>query len=348
MSKENVVNEHNEILVFLDPSQIVEPDVTNVRPWSSKVGDTEAEIKKIEALAATIEEEGQLQPVKVRKLDGDGGMYELIIGRRRKKAIELINAGKKTGEEMKVKAVVSDKKLSDPSAFRQAAIENWHREGLSPMDMYMDIATVRENFKWQGSKGTKKVAEFFKVSPATVTQYETLGKLPEDVQTKVHTGELSRDDAFKLAVIAEKKGPDAAKQVADEAEAKGAEAAEEAEAKSAAKGKTSTGAKAKKAAKTKVIKKAAREADPDKPQPRSKKEIIEYFEAMLGPVYGHPNGAVHMFVKNFVLWCAGEIQERTLDKYWDALVEKAAKGTPEPIKKDEEKKEPVKKSAKKK
>jgi ParB family chromosome partitioning protein len=329
MSTEN--RELQTQLLMLDPTQIIEPEITNVRPFSAKLGDTEEEIKAIEALAATIEEEGQLQPVKVRRL-GEDGVFEIIAGRRRKKAIELINAGRKAGEELKVVAVLSDSDVNDPSAFRQAAIENWHRKGLSAMDMAHDIRTVRENFKWAGSKGTKKVAEFFKVSPALITTYEELLKLPDDMQAKVHRNEVSRDDAFKLAKIAKEKGADVAASTLAEAEKAASDVAEQA----AAEGKKGV-KKAASAAKRKKIAQAARESS-DTPSPRSKKEILEYFEGMMGPAYGYANGAVWMFVENLLKYAAGEIQERTLDKYWDAMVEKAARGTAPPKEKVETKK----------
>lgn len=317
-----------DTLLFLDTTEILEPEVSNVRPWSTKVGDTEAEIKAIEALAATIEEEGQIQPVKVRWVLSDGavnpgdGHYELIAGRRRKKAIELINAGRKTGEELKVKAILGDLQVSDASAFRQAAIENWHRAGLSPMDMVMNIETVREKFGWKGSKGTKKVAEFFKVSAATVTQYERLGKLSAGMQEKVHVGEISRDVAFTLADIAEKKGPEAAEKALNEGEA--AEKAVQA---------AGGGRKKQKAAKGKAVKKAAR-AEGDV-KPRSKSGIMEFFTSCYGPAYGYPNGAMHQFVGALEKFAHGELSERTLYKYWDACVGNAEKGTPEEKKDDQ-------------
>lgn len=350
-----------EVLMYLDPSQIVEPETTNVRPWSSRVGDTEAEIDKISRLAATIEEEGQIQPVRVRRIEAANGdcvgdnpfAFELIAGRRRKKAIELINAGRKAGEELKVKAVAAEGTVSDPSAFRQAAIENWHREGLSAMDMCGDIATVRENFKWQGSKGTKKVADFFKTSPATITQYEKLAKLPEDLQRQIHVGELSLDDAFRLAAIAEKQGVEAAIAAAAAGEQAAAEVdgggsgddggddggdggagdddagSDAADRHAHATSEESEGAKKKskkaKGAKARAIREAAEAAGIK--TPRSKKQILEFFTSCYGPAYGHPNGAVHQFVDALMKFAQGELSERTLYKYWDACVDKAPKGT---------------------
>src|SRR5262245_20452136 len=103
-----------DILLYLDAAAIAEPEATNVRPFSARLGDTEEEIKAIGGLAATIEAEGPIQSVKVRPTSD--GQYELVAGRRRKKAIELINAGRAAGNELRIKAIVSSVNLTDPAA----------------------------------------------------------------------------------------------------------------------------------------------------------------------------------------------------------------------------------------
>ena len=308
------------VLLFLDTSEIVESDVTNVRPWTSKESDEE-ELKKIELLAETIQEEGQIQPVVVRK--NGNGKYELVAGRRRKRAIELINAGREKGKELKVSAVVSVSATENQNAFRQATIENIHRKQINPIDIAVNIRNVREKFEWKGTKETSKVAAFFKVSKASVIQYERLLGLPEEVQKKVYTGELTRDDAFRLTSI------DNVPPVIEEAQLLSN--------RILAEGGT---AKQAKAAKSGVIKKAAKEVKSAKrkaqgkevkPEPRSRREIIEFFEGMLGPAYGYSNSDVHVFVGKFVDWCKGTIADSTLEKYWAKIVEKADKGKPEGV-----------------
>lgn len=359
----------NRELLFLSPDEIALPDVTDVRPWSSKMGDTEEEINAIEALAATISEEGQNTPVEVRR-NGEG--FELVAGRRRHRAVALINAGKAKGEALLPLIAIAStdaKPLSDPKAFRHAMLENIHRKGLSPMDYAYDIKTIREKFGWEGAKGTKKVADFLKVAPATITQHEKLLELTEDIQAKVHKGELSGQDGFDLAAIAKKAGPEKAAEVAQQAvetgkaveqaavdvaaetevdeaagdagEAEGAETGKKTAKKKAAKKKAA-------AAKSKVIRRATREVDPNKPKPRTKGEIVEFFDGLEGPVYGHPNGAIHVFIQQFRKFAAGEISDRTMEKYFALMVENAKKGTPEPKKAEETVGEPPKKGLPKK
>ena len=312
------------VLLFLDTSEIVESDVTNVRPWTSKESDEE-ELKKIELLAETIQEEGQIQPVVVRK--NGNGKYELVAGRRRKRAIELINAGREKGKELKVSAVVSVSANQNQNAFRQATIEKIHREQINPMDMAVNINNVREKFGWKGTKETAKVAAFFKVSKASVIQYEKLLQLPVEVQKKVHKGELTRDDAFKLSQIHKDEGEEAVLHTASHAIAIGSAVEQSGGTK-----------KEVKAAKSNVIKRAAKEVKDAKrkakgkevkPEPRSRREIIEFFEGMQGPAYGFPNGDVHVFVAKFMDWCKGEIADSTLEKYWMKMVVSAYKGKAE-------------------
>lgn len=350
----------NKQLLFLSPDDISLPDITDVRPWSTKMGDTEEEINAIEALASTITEEGQNTPVEIRR-NGEG--FELVAGRRRHRAVALINAGKAKGEEpLLLVAIVSTdaKPLTDPKAFRHAMLENLHRKGLSPMDYAYDIKTIREKFGWDGSKGTKKVADFLKVSPAQITQHEKLLELPEDIQVKIHKGDLSAQDGFDLVGIAKKAGPERAAAVAEEAVQTGraveqaavstAAAAEEAGgeggevdeaapvAPSTAKKKAAK--KKAKAAKSKVIRQAARTVDPNKPKPRTKSEIMEFFDGLEGPVYGYANGAVHIFIQQLRKFAGGEISDRTMEKYFALMVDKADRGKPEP-----KKTEPVEKVA---
>ena len=327
--------------LLLKPEDIEVPEETNVRPFSTGQGQSEKDIQEIQNLMGSMEEQGQLQPILVQKnTNPEVGAppYKIVVGRRRREAALMHNLAASEDNQMLLKAIVVDA-MKAQTAFRSAAHENLIREPISPMDQALNIRNVRKKAKLEGSKGTKKVAEYFRCSPATITQHEKLLDLTEDVQKAIHEGTVSRDAAFALVVAlkdipADKKAEvqaailDNARNRQKQETAAASDAAAEAEVNAPKKGKggKKSGAAGKGGVKAKHVKAAAREVA-GAVTSRSKKDIIEFFEGCLGPAYGYPDGAVHQFVNNFTKWVKGEITDRTLVKYFDAMVEKAAMGT---------------------
>src|SRR3990167_2931611 len=84
----SVQNETGIKAMYL-PEEIVIDEVVDVRQYSHMAGDTDEELDAIERQVQSIEDEGQLQPVRVR-LD-DAGAPHLIMGHRRVRAIHLLN-----------------------------------------------------------------------------------------------------------------------------------------------------------------------------------------------------------------------------------------------------------------
>jgi len=323
--------EGRDQLVYLLPEEIVIPEQMDVRPYTTKTGDAESEIEAISRLAETIQEEGQIQPVRVRF--GGDGTYELVAGRRRVRAIALINAGLKADQiPMRVVCVVKPDDMPAKKAaahsYRQAMVENIHRQQISPMDFATDVQTLIKRLGWKGGEAAKKAAEFLKVSPATITQHLKLFTLSEELQRQVHEGVISRDAAFEVAKVVPEKQAEVVQK------AKELQKAEEGEAKQT---ETATGKKGGAAVrKTGTTKKrhvaaAVREVAPDKPAPRSRKEIVDWFAEKEGPVYGYPSGDVQTFVREFVIWVKGGSSDRKLTNKWDAMVEKARRGSPEKV-----------------
>ena len=329
---DNVKIREDELLYLL-PEDILFPEDLEVRPWSKLMGLTEDEIEEIDKLAKTIEEEGQIDPIKVRV--NKDGKYEAITGGRRTAAIAQINAGKSAKEKpLRVKAIVANEPIKQAHAFRQAAISNIQRKSLSPMDFAACIKTVKENVP--GFATPKTLAQYFAVSPATVSQHLKLLELDQDTQIKIHKGEMSRDAAFALIAVPPSKRT--------EVLAKGQEIQAEKQANKPeptavqAPNKTETLKPAPKKIERKTgtvqaknIKEAIRETPgaETKPQKRSRSEIIAWAEDNQGPAYGYPNGSIHKFFQAFIKWAAGELSDRTLDKYFGEMVSKADKGKPE-------------------
>lgn len=339
-------------VLWLTPEQIKLPEISNVRPFSSKGEDSEREIKAIENLMTSIEEEGQLQPVVVMPTKDEFitipgttmiplPVYELIAGRRRLRAITMHNMASEEDKQLKVKAIIGDPVKSISQLFRRAAHENMMREDISAIDKAYNIRITRKNKKWTQAKDTPQVAAWFGVSEAQITQLEKLLTLDEVYHKHIADGVLKADGAFALLKVKADKRDEVFKlaQEKQKAELTGLDVYRAAMPETQAPGPALEGTKKKGAksgaakeggVKSKHIKSAARQVEPGTKQSRTKKEILEFFAGCLGPAYGYENGAVHQFVINFAKFAKGEIQERTLEKYFDAMVEKAPRGTPPP------------------
>lgn len=105
----------------------------------------ETELKE---LAQSIEANGLIQPVTVRKINGeDGKKYEIVCGERRFRAVTLL--GKET-----IQAVVKD--LDDKQAFACMVIENLQRKDIDPME-------EAQALKYLYNKGAVSVKEIAKM-----------------------------------------------------------------------------------------------------------------------------------------------------------------------------------------
>ena len=82
--------------------------------------------ESIEELAATLKEQGLLQPIILRKpADGPEGEYEIIAGERRFRAAQSLKWAK-------IPAIVEN--MDDEKAASLALVENLQRENLNPID----------------------------------------------------------------------------------------------------------------------------------------------------------------------------------------------------------------------
>ena len=334
-SAASVVPGTDAAVLFLSPDEIVIDESLSVRPFSEKFGDTEEELRDIQELAASMQSAGQVQPVKVRMVEMAGVVApHLVAGHRRYKAAVLINLGLAEGQEPFRLACVASV-MNDVEARRQAMIENLKRKGISPMDYAADIAVIRAENGWDGKTGTKKVAEYLKVSTATVTQYEKLNKLVPELQEKVHRGEIAAQAAMDLAdekpemQVVRFNAAVALQEVEQGQVGTGDELTDET--------KTAINNAVKKGRKTgkvqqKHVRKAQRDdddADPTLKKPLTRSEILDYFATVKdSPAYGYPDSAARKFAAYLVeKWAVGQGQDRTLDKYFDELSAKADKGT---------------------
>jgi ParB family chromosome partitioning protein len=142
--------------------------------------------EQLAELAASISANGVVQPVLVRPLAN--GRYQLIAGERRWRASEL--AGKKT-----IPAIL--RQVSDEQAMEITIVENLQRADLNPMEQAHAFERLSREFHMTQEQMAVRTGK----DRATVSNFLRLLKLPESVQTRVESGELSFGHARALLAL---------------------------------------------------------------------------------------------------------------------------------------------------
>ena len=136
-------------------------------------------------LAASIKEQGVLQPVVVRRRGDD---YELVAGERRWRAAQLAGL-------VEVPALV--KELSDAEALEVALIENIQRQDLDPLEEAEAYGRlIREHGMTQD-----EVAVAVGKSRVAITNSLRLLKLPDDILKMLADGRLTAGHARALMTV---------------------------------------------------------------------------------------------------------------------------------------------------
>jgi len=137
---------------------------------------------KIEELAASIRNQGIIQPLVVRP-QGDG--FELIAGERRWRA--AMRAGLS-----RVPVVIRN--ASDHEALQLALVENLQREDLNAIEEASGYRRLQEEFHWSQEEVADKLG---KSRPAIANALRLL-TLPTEVQQEVTAGKLPAGQARAL------------------------------------------------------------------------------------------------------------------------------------------------------
>lgn len=144
--------------------------------------------EELRELAQSIEENGLVQPVVVRK---KGERYELIAGERRFRAFKLLGRDK-------IPAVVTE--ADDLTAAKYSLIENLQREDLNP---YEEAAAYRTLIDEYGLTQEEAAAQVGKSRSAVANSIRLLD-LPEDVLELLVCGELSAGHGRALLMLNDK------------------------------------------------------------------------------------------------------------------------------------------------
>jgi ParB family chromosome partitioning protein len=141
---------------------------------------------KLSELAQSIAASGVVQPIVVRPLSG--GRYQLITGERRWLASKKAN--KNT-----IPAIV--RQVSDEQTLEMTIVENLQRADLNPIEQARAYQRLSNDFKMTQEQMAVRTGK----ERASVANFLRLLKLPEPIQQKVESGDLSFGHARTLLAL---------------------------------------------------------------------------------------------------------------------------------------------------
>lgn len=162
-----------------DPGRLDTVLVSRIRT-NPRQPRTKFDPARIEELKQSISENGVIQPVTVRRVDGG---FELIAGERRLRAVTEL------GFE-RVPAYVIDVD-SDEKMLEMALVENIQREDLNPVELAQAYEQLQARYHLSQEEVARKVGK----DRATVANFLRLLKLPDPIQASLADGTISMGHA---------------------------------------------------------------------------------------------------------------------------------------------------------
>jgi len=148
------------------------------------------EEEALNELAASLKEQGFIQPITVRKLGHD--KFQLISGERRFRAAQL--AGMKT-----VPAYI--RTADDNQMLELALVENIQRRDLNGIEIAISLQRMIDELSFTQENLGDKIGK----SRTTVTNYLRLLKLPAEIQVAVRDGKISMGHARAIINLPDEK-----------------------------------------------------------------------------------------------------------------------------------------------
>ena len=142
--------------------------------------------QSLEELAASIRENGLLQPIIVREY-GEG-RYQIIAGERRFRASKL-------AEISEIPAVIMNK--GDREAAEIALIENIQREDLNPIEEAMGFRALQEDYGLTQEELSERIGK----SRSAIANAMRLLDLPEEILSLLAEGKLSAGHGRTLLAV---------------------------------------------------------------------------------------------------------------------------------------------------
>lgn len=147
---------------------------------------TDFENEALQDLAASIKEQGIIQPVTVRKLGYD--KFQLISGERRFRASQLAGL-------LEIPAYI--RIANDQAMLEMALVENIQRENLNPIEIAISYKRLIDECKLTQEELSQRVGK----NRTTVTNFLRLLKLPAEIQLAIRDGRVSMSHARAIVSI---------------------------------------------------------------------------------------------------------------------------------------------------
>ncbi|MCX7552464.1 ParB/RepB/Spo0J family partition protein [Marinicella sp. S1101] len=155
---------------------------------------------KLQELADSIESQGIVQPIVVRKITAT--KYEIIAGERRWRAAQLAKLSE---------VPVLVKQVNDQQTIAMALIENIQREDLNPLEEALALARLIEEFDITHAQAAEAVGR----SRVAVSNLLRLLELSSKVKDMLNDGLLEMGHARCLLPLAAEQQHQAAKEIAN-------------------------------------------------------------------------------------------------------------------------------------
>ena len=143
--------------------------------------------KELEELAASIKENGVLQPIILRSVKSKPYLYEIVAGERRYRASQIAGLSE-------IPALV--KTLSDKNAAEIALIENVQRENLNPIEEAEGYENLMKKYQYSMVDISKLIGK----SESYIRNLIRINSLPDSVKQLIKEGKISASHARTIAV----------------------------------------------------------------------------------------------------------------------------------------------------
>ena len=179
-----LIDTHSEVKTE-GSSNLSEIEIAQIEPNPNQPR-REFDQEALQELANSIHELGIIQPITLRKIEGQ--KYQIIAGERRWRASQLAGL-------TKIPAYIVS--VEDQNAMEMALVENIQREDLNAIEIALAYQHLADTSGMTQAKISERVGE----SRAAVTNYMRLLKLPAQVQIALKNHEIEMGHARALLAI---------------------------------------------------------------------------------------------------------------------------------------------------